>query len=319
MQAYIVKRVILFIPTMFLVVTLVFVILRLVPGDPAINKLAGFEGQGRYTPEDVAKVRASMGTDRPLIVQYGTWLWGIVHLDFGDSLTYEAPVWTDLRYKFPVTLELAALALLISGVVAVPVGVLSAVNQDTWPDYLGRVITISGIALPNFWLGVLVIYILSNYFDWAPPLGYESLWDKPLTNLQQLILPALVLATSNMAFMARITRSATLEVLREDYIRTARSKGLAEKAVVWRHALKNSLLPVLTISGLQFGSLLGGTIIIEAIFIIPGMGFLLISAIGTRDYPQVQAIVIVLTLVVLALNLMVDVLYAWLNPRIRYT
>ena len=318
MQAYIVKRVLLFIPTAFLVATLVFVILRLVPGDPAINKLAGFGGLQAYTPEDLARVRASMGTDIPLISQYGKWLWGVVHLDFGDSFTFETPVWTDVKNKFPITIELTVVALLISGVVAVPLGVLSAVNQDTWPDYLGRMVTISGIALPNFWIGVLVVYFLSNQFNWLPPLGYADLWDDPLKNLQQIIFPAMVLALSNMAYMARITRSATLEVFREDYIRTARAKGLAEKVVIWRHTLKNALLPIITISGIQFGSLMGGTVIIETIFNIPGMGSLLIKAITTRDYPQVQAIVIIITVLVLALNLLVDVLYAWLNPRIRY-
>ena len=319
MQTYIVKRVLLFIPTVFLVVTLVFIILRLVPGDPAINKLAGFGGLQDYTPEDLTTMRAKLGTDAPLITQYGEWLWGVVQLDFGDSFTFETPVWDDVKEKFPITLELTVVAMLVSGLIAVPLGVLSAVHQDTWPDYIGRLITISGIALPNFWIGVLVVYVLSNYFNWLPPLDYTDLWVDPLKNLQQIIFPALVLAMSNMAYMARITRSATLEVFREDYIRTARAKGLAEQAVIWRHTLKNALLPVITISGIQFGILMGGTVIIEKIFNIPGMGSLLINAINTRDYPQVQAVVVLITVLILAINLVVDVLYAWLNPRIRYT
>ena len=318
MQAYILKRVLLFIPTALLVVTLVFVMLRLVPGDPAINKLAGFGGLQEYSQEDVARMRSKLGTDVPLITQYGKWLWGVVQLDFGDSFTFETPVWTDVKQKFPITLELTVVALLISGLVAVPLGVMSAVNQDTWLDYGGRVLTISGIALPNFWIGVLIIYFLSNYFGWLPPLAYVDLWEDPLRNLQQIIFPAMVLAMSNMAYIARITRSATLEVFREDYIRTARAKGLEERAVIWRHTLKNALLPVITVSGIQFGSLMGGTVIIETIFNIPGMGSLLIKAITTRDYPQVQAIVILITVLILALNLIVDVLYAWFNPRIRY-
>ena len=319
MQAYILKRLLLFIPTLILATILVFVILRLIPGDPAITKLAGDTGEAQFTQEQLATMRAELGTDRPLYVQYGDWVWGMLRLDFGESLYFEEAVARDLATKFPITLELTVLALLIATLLAVPLGVVSAIKQDTPTDYVARVIAITGVALPNFWVGILIVYFLVLLFDWIPPLGYANLWEDPGTNLQQLIFPALTLGFYNMAFMARVTRSSMLEVYREDYIRTARAKGLAERMVILRHALKNALLPVVTVSGYEFGRLLAGTVVIESIFVVPGMGKLLIDSVFHRDYTAVQAVIVVTTASVLVLNLALDVVYGWLNPRIRFT
>jgi len=318
-QAYILKRLLLFIPTLVLATLLVFVILRLIPGDPAITKLAGDTGEAQFTQEQLATMRAELGTDRPLYVQYGDWVWGMLRLDFGESLYFEEAVARDLATKFPITLELTVLALLIATLLAVPLGVVSAIKQDTPTDYVARVIAITGVALPNFWVGILIVYFLVLLFDWIPPLGYANLWEDPGTNLQQLIFPALTLGFYNMAFMARVTRSSMLEVYREDYIRTARAKGLAERMVILRHALKNALLPVVTVSGYEFGRLLAGTVVIESIFVVPGMGKLLIDSVFHRDYTAVQAVIVVTTASVLVLNLALDVVYGWLNPRIRFT
>jgi len=318
MQVYLIKRLMLFIPTMLLVFTLVFVILRVVPGDPAVAMLMGGTSEVNFTQEDVDRLKAKLGTDRPLVVQYGTWLWGLTSLDFGNSFFYDQPIWDDLKDRVPITFELTMMALLMVGIIAVPLGILSAVKQDSLPDYIGRVITIGGLAVPNFWIGILLVFFLANVFDWLPPLGYTQIWDDPLTNLQQLVFPALALAMTHMAFVARVTRSAALEVVREDYIRTARSKGLSERVVVWRHLLKNALLPVVTVAGYEFGRLMGGTVLIETIFNVPGMGQLLIGGINHRDFPMVQGIVVVITFIVLIVNLVVDMLYGLLNPRIRY-
>ena len=319
MQVYLIRRLMLFIPTMLLVFTLVFVILRVVPGDPAIAMLTGgAQTEKTFTQEDVDRLRAKLGTDRPLVVQYGDWLWGLTSLDFGTSFFYAQPIWDDIKDRFPITFELTLIALLMAGVVAIPLGVLSAIKQDSLPDYIGRVITIGGIAMPNFWIGILFVFMLANVFNWLPPLGYVQFWDDPLTNLQQLVFPAAALAITHMAFVGRVTRSAALEVIREDYIRTARSKGLSERVVITRHLLKNALLPVVTVAGYEFGRLMGGTVLIETIFNVPGMGQLLIGGINHRDFPMVQGIVVVITFLVLVLNLVVDMLYGLLNPRIRY-
>jgi peptide/nickel transport system permease protein len=298
---------------------LVFILLRLIPGDPAMVKLVGETGEAKFTQEQLDAMRAKLGTDRPLYVQYASWLWGMLQLDFGVSLFFEEPVAKDLAAKFPITLELTVMALLIATLVAVPLGMVSAIKQDSPTDYVARIITISGVALPNFWVGILIVYFLVLLFSWMPPLGYVDVWEDPATNLKQLIFPALALGFYNMAFTARVTRSSMLEVYREDYIRTARAKGLAERVVVLRHALKNALLPMATVSGYEFGRLLAGTVVIENIFMVPGMGKLLLDSVLHRDYITVQAIVVVTTVSVLILNLVLDVIYGWLNPRIRFT
>ena len=321
MHAYIAKRTLLFIPTFIFVTIVVFAILRIVPGDPALMIITGgglAEGPSEYTEQELAELRAALGTDKPIYVQYAKWVWGMFRLDFGISYWWDTPVVDDLAERFPITLELTILSMLWAGVVAVPLGVLSAVKQDSWGDYAGRIITIAGIALPNFWIAILLVFFLILFFQWIPPLGYENVWEDPWKNLQQLVFPAMALGFSNMAFIARVTRSAMLDVFREDYIRTARSKGLRESVVVSRHALKNALLPVITVSGYEFGRLLAGTVIIEVIFMVPGVGRFLIDSIFHRDFPAVQAVIVILAVIVLVLNLFLDLMYAWLNPRIRY-
>ena len=319
MRTYVVKRLVLFIPTLVIVTVLVFGILRVVPGDPAMLILGGESGDDEFTEEQLAALRAKLGTDRNIIIQYFTWTGNMLKGDFGTSYFYEGDqVIDDLIDRVPTTVELALLALVLASVMAVPLGVISALKQDTITDYVTRVLSITGIATPNFWVAIMSIYFLVLFFNWAPPLAYVDPWEDPWTNFQQLIFPALALGTSNMAFITRITRSAMLEVLHEDYIRTARSKGLSENIVIFRHALRNALLPVVTLSGYEFGRLISGTVIIEVIFLVPGMGRLLITSILHRDFPMIQATIVLVAVVVLVLNLILDLFYAYLNPRIRY-
>ena len=281
--------------------------------------LAGGEGDsGTVSPEQLERLRQALGLDRPIYVQYASWLWSVLHGDLGTSLWYKTPVWVQLKDRFLVTMELAVMAMLLAFLLAVPLGITSAVKQDTGFDYLSRVFSTIGISLPTFWLGILIVYGLATFFQWLPPLGYATVWEDPLTNLQQLIFPAATLAFHDLAFTARVTRSSMLEVMREDYLRTARAKGVMEIVVVGRHALKNALLPVVTVSGYQFGRLLGGVIIVESIFVVPGLGTMLIDSIVHRDFIVLQAIVLLIAAVVLVLNLAIDLLYGVLDPRIRY-
>ena len=319
MGEYAIRRVLLFIPTLLAATVLVFALFWIVPGDPALTILAGGEGDsGTVSPEQLEQLRQTLGLNRPLYVQYASWLWSVLRGDLGMSLWYKTPVWEQLKDRFLVTMELALMAMLLAFWVAVPLGITSAVKQDTGFDYFSRVFSTIGIALPTFWLGILIVYALATFFQWLPPLGYATLWDDPLLNLQQLIFPALTLAFHDLAFTARVTRSSMLEVMREDYLRTARAKGLLEILVIGRHALKNALLPVVTVSGYQFARLLGGVIIVESIFVVPGMGTLLIDSIVHRDFIVIQAIVLLIAAVVLSLNLVIDLLYGVLDPRIRY-
>ena len=320
MRVYLTKRVLLFFPTLLLVTIAVFVILRVVPGDPAVLLLAGTgdDAEEQYTQEQLQAMRAKLGTDRPIYIQYTDWMWKMLRLDFGESYFFRTPVYDDIAERLPVTIELGLMSVLLASVVAVPLGVYSAIKQDTVGDYITRVITITGIALPNFWVAIMIIFFLVLSFGYFPPLGYASVWDDPWSNMQQMIFPAIALGTSNMAFIARITRSAMLEVLHDDYIRTARAKGLSERVVIFRHALKNALLPVVTVFGYEFGRLLSGTVIIEVIFLVPGMGRLLVTSIFNRDFPMIQAVVLLIAVIVLILNVLMDLLYALLNPRIRY-
>jgi len=316
---YAIRRALLFIPTLLVATILVFTLFWIVPGDPALTILAGGEGDsGSVTQEQLQQLRQTLGLDRPVYVQYATWLANVLRGDLGTSLWYKTPVWSHLKDRFLVTMELAVMAIFLAFCVAVPLGVVSAVKQDTGFDYVSRIFSSIGIALPTFWLGILIVYALASFFQWLPPLGYATVWDDPLLNLQQLIFPALTLAFSDLAFVARVTRSSMLEVMREDYLRTARAKGLRETLVIGRHALKNALMPVLTVSGYQFARLLGGVIIVESIFVVPGMGTLLIDSIIHRDFIVIQAIVLLVAVVVLILNLAIDLSYGVLDPRVRY-
>ena len=318
MKAYAVKRVLLFLPTIVLTTIVVFGLFWIVPGDVATLILVGADGEDTASIEDIEKLRQELGLDRPIHVQYGEWLWNVLRGDLGTSLWYRVPVTEELRGRFLVTFELSVMAIIMAFIVGVPLGVISAVKQDTAMDYASRVFALIGVAMPNFWLGVLIIYGLAYWAGWLPPLGYASLWDDPLLNLQQLVFPAMVLSFSNLGLTARVTRSSMLEVLREDYVRTARAKGLQELVVLGRHTLKNALLPVITISGYQFAGLLGGVIIIESIFVVPGVGSWTIQSIHHRDFVVLQGVIVLVAVVILTLNLIIDLFYGILDPRIRY-
>ncbi|MFH1485071.1 MAG: ABC transporter permease [Chloroflexota bacterium] len=318
MRQYIAKRLLLFVPVMVLVSILIFLIMRIAPGDVAIYILAGPDGEGSFTQEELNKLRQHLGLDKPVYEQYLSWIGGLLRLDLGDSLVSARPVAEELRDKLPLTIELAMLTLFISLLIAIPSGVISAIRQDTWVDYLFRVASIGGLTMPTFWTASLIMLALILAFRWIPPMGFVSLFDEPLQNIQQLIFPAIALGYFFAAVVARMTRSTMLEVLRQDYIRTAWSKGLREGVIVSRHALKNALLPVITISGFQFGTLLGGTVIMESIFALPGVGRALIDSVTFRDYPMVQSIILLMAFWFLMINLLVDLIYAWFDPRIRY-
>ena len=317
-QQYIVKRLLLFVPTILLVTLLVFGLMRIIPGEPAVLILAGASGDGNYTQEDLEKMRHELGTDRHMVVEYADWMWDLLHADLGTSMYYGLPVIEDLGPRIPLTIQLAIMAVIISFILAVPLGIISAVKQDSIGDYLARFFSFTGISIPVFVIGLVLVYVLVRVFNYLPPLGHTTLWEDPLKNLQQMVFPAMALAFFQMNFIARITRSTMLEVLREDYVRTARSKGLRERRVIYLHALKNASLPIITVSGWSLGILLGGTIIIERIFVVPGMGTLLLEGINNRDYTLIQADVLVYAIAVLTVNLIVDLVYGWLDPRIRY-
>ena len=315
MYKYVLRRVLLAIPVLILSSLIVFGLMRVMPGD-ALVALMG--ESGNVGAKELAKLRKDLGLDRPYYEQYLLWAWQMVSFNPGYSIFTNEPIPVALKKAIPVTLELAALALVLGIVIAVPIGVLSATRQDTSADYAGRVVAVSGLSMPDFWLGTLVITFAAIWFHWIPPIGYASLWDDPLRNLQQFVLPAAVLGFRLSAATMRMTRSTVLEVLKEDYVRTAWAKGLAGRIVVYKHALKNALIPVVTIVGGQLGVLLAGTFVVETIFALPGMGRLTVEAILYRDYPVVQTNLILVAGTLVTLNLLVDLTYAWLDPRIRY-
>ena len=315
MYKYVIRRLLLAIPVLLLSSLIVFGLMRVMPGDALIALMGE---SGNVGEKELAKLRKDLGLDRAYHEQYLIWLWQMVSLNPGHSIFTNEPIPVALKKAIPVTLELATLAMILGLLIAIPVGVLSATRQDTTPDYVGRVVAVSGLSFPDFWLGTLVITFAAIWFHWIPPLGYVTLWESPWRNLQQFLLPAAVLGYRLSAATMRMTRSTVLEVLREDYVRTAWAKGLAGRLVVYKHALKNALIPVVTIVGGQIGTLLAGTVVVETIFALPGMGRLTIEAILFRDYPVVQTNVMLVAGVLVTLNLVVDLTYAWLDPRIRY-
>lgn len=317
-QQYIAKRLLLFVPTLVLVTFIVFLVLRLIPSDPALLILAGATGDGHFTEEELALKRHELGTDRPLHVQYGDWVWGLLRGDLGTALYFQTDISSELGPRILVSLELALLATLASFIVAVPLGVLSAVKQDSIVDYAARIFTFTGISIPIFVTGLVIVYILARYFNWFAPLGYATPFEDPWKHLRQITFPVLALTFFQLNITARVARSSMLEVMREDYIRTARAKGLTPRKVIFLHAFKNAVLPVITVSGWSLGMLLGGTIVIEKIFLLPGMGTLLVDSVTARDYTLIQAEVLVFAIGILTVNLLVDLVYVWLDPRIRY-
>ena len=316
MQRYLVSRLLLIIPTVIIISFAIFLIFRLLPGDVALNILSD-DGRKTVDPVEYQELRDELGLNDPLMVQYGGWLWDLVRLDGGTSLVTRSSVFSDLRRTLPITLELAVLSIAIGVGIAVPVGVIGAINQNGIWDLSGRFFTTIGLAMPSFLAGALLLLLLVNQFSWIPPLEFTPFFDDPVVNLQQMIFPSLVLGFASSAVLARITRSSMLEVLRQDYVRTARAKGLSPGLVVRRHSLRNALLPLVTLAGLEVGFLLGGSIIVERIFVLPGIGFQLLKAIEVRDWVTVQTVVTIFALSILPLNVALDLLYGWLDPRIR--
>jgi peptide/nickel transport system permease protein len=316
MWAYLLKRFLLMLPTLFGVAVVIFVLIRIIPGDVVELRLAG--DRGAVSEALLQQERARFGLDRPVWEQFLTWLAGVVRLDFGTSMWTGAPIFEEIKLRFALSLQLAVMATVVAILIALPLGILAALKQDTWVDYLVRVISIAGLAMPSFWLGIVFILGLLLVFEWLPPMVYTPFWVDPWQNLQQLIWPALAVGYRYAAVATRMTRSAMLEVLREDYIRTARAKGLWQQLVLTRHALKNAMLPVMTVIGLEFAFLIGGLVVTEQVFNLNGLGLLFVQAVAHRDYTLVQALVMIVAGVFITVNFVMDVLYAWLDPRIRY-
>jgi len=317
MRNYIIRRLLLLVPIMLGVSFLTFAMFRIIPGDAAVLR-CGFG----CTPEVVEDIRQDLGLDRPWYVQYGDWLWGVVQGDFGESISESGlAVTTDLERRLPITAEIVIMAIILSLVLGIPPGVLSAIRPGTPLDFIARVASVLGLSIPNFWLGILIITFGLSWFGWTPPQfgrGYVPFFDDPWVNLQQFFFPSLVLAVGIAAGIMRLTRSSMLEVLRNDYIRTAWSKGLRERTVVIRHALKNALIPVVTVVGLSIGSLIGGTVLVETVFALNGVGFWVVSSVIRRDIFVVMSLTLIFAITYVLANLIVDLLYAWLDPRIRY-
>ena len=317
MGYYILKRLLAMIPTLLGVAVLIFLLLRVVPGDVVE---ARFMTQGsQFLSQELMDIeRRKLGLDQPLWKQFGDWMAGLSRLDFGLSMWTGAPITEEIKLRFALSLQLAIMASTIATLLAIPLGILAAVKQDTWVDYAVRVFSIAGLATPSFWLGILMILTMLIVFKWVPPMVFTPLWVDPWQNLQQLIWPALAVGYRYSAVGTRMMRSAMLEVLREDYIRTARAKGLWLKLILARHALKNAILPVLTVMSLEFAFLLGGLVVTEQVFNLNGLGMLFVEAIARRDYTLTQALVMLVATVFLLVNFVVDIAYAWLDPRIRY-
>ena len=317
MWQYILKRVLLMIPTLFGAALLVFLIMNIIPGDIALLIIGGDQG-GDINPQELAKLREQLGLDRPFFVQFFSWLWGVMQFDFGTSLWTGAPVMEELAIRFPLTLEVAVAATIVSTLIAIPLGTIAAIRQDTWIDYVVRIISIGGLAIPAFWTGILIILFLVLMFEWSPPLEYVGLTEDPWANMKQLIWPIVSVGYRYAAVTTRMTRSTVLEVMREDYIRTAWAKRLQEKVVVIKHTLKNAVLPVITIIGTEFAFLIGGLVVTETVFTLNGVGSFLVDAIAHRDIPVVQSLIILIAFVFVFVNLVIDLLYAWIDPRISY-
>ena len=317
MGAYIARRLMALLPTMLLASVIVFVTIRLIPGDVIDLMLSQNDVAADKMSRD--QLVAALGLDQPVWLQYLRWVGAIVlHGDLGRSLWQNQPVTELLLARLPVTLGLSALAMLVGLTIALPIGIYSALRQDTAGDYIGRSFSILLLAVPSFWLATMVMVFPSIWWGWSPEVNYVRFADDPLQNLKQMALPAIVLGASLSAITMRMTRTMMLEVLRQDYIRTAWAKGLPERLVVVRHALRNALVPVVTLVGLQAPLLLGGAVIIEQIFVIPGMGLLLLDAVNQRDYPIIIGVFLVVGLAVMAINLLVDLSYGLLDPKVRY-
>jgi peptide/nickel transport system permease protein len=323
MLTYIVKRVLLMIPTLFGAAVLVFLLMRAIPGDVCVLRLA--TGGGSIDPTVLNNCRVEIGTDQPLAVQFLAFLKGLVTLDFGNSMWTGRPIIEEVGLRFQLSLQVAIMATLTAIALSIPLGTISAIKQNTWIDYFVRAFSIAGVAMPSFWLGILIILgilIASKAWfgtPWMPPITYVPIWVDPLHNLSMLIWPALATGYRYSAVATRMTRSAMLEVLREDYVRTARAKGLFQSLIVRRHALRNALLPVITIIGIEFAFLMGGLVVTEQVFNLNGLGKLFVESVANHDYNMTQSLVMLVVGIFALTNLVVDIVYAWLDPRIRYS
>ena len=318
MYRYILRRLLIAIPTLIGVTILIFLAMRVLPGDPLAVVTSEAAGKQVLTDEELATLRASLGLDKPYYVQYFEWMQQVVRGEFGSSFWTKEPIIDLILRRGPITAEIALLAVLFSWLIGVPLGMLSAFRRNSLFDYFSRVVITIFIAVPSFWLGLLIVLFTVLVFTWRPPLSIVQLWEDPLTNLSMVLLPAIAVGLGLSAGQARMSRSAALEVLYEDYIRTARAKGLNEKLVMWRHVFKNAMLPVITTSGLALGGLLGGAVSVERAFGVPGLGALLVQALNDRDWMMIQNLVLIYGLIFVAINLLVDLSYAWFDPRIRY-
>jgi len=317
MLQYILKRLLLMIPTLVGVAIIIFLLLRVVPGDVVEAK---YLAQGsQFQSQDLMDLeRKKLGLDQPLWKQFTTWMGGLLRFDFGVSMWTGSPITEEIKLRFALSMQLAIMATVVATLLAIPLGILAALKQDTWVDYAVRVFSIAGLAMPSFWLGILMILGMLIIFKWLPPMVYTPFWVNPWDNLAQLIWPALAVGYRYSAVATRMMRSAMLEVLREDYIRTARAKGLLVKLILARHALKNAMLPVVTVVGLEFAFLLGGLVVTEQVFNLNGLGLLFVEAISHRDYTLTQALVLIVASIFIFVNFATDIAYAWLDPRIRF-
>jgi peptide/nickel transport system permease protein len=315
MQAYIARRLIALVPTLLFASLIVFVSMRLIPGDVIDLMLAQND---IATTQDRERIEAALGLDKPVLIQYFSWAGGVLQGDLGRSLWRNTPVSEDLLATMPITFELGFLSLIVALTVAIPIGIYSAMRQDTVGDYVARSFSLLMLAVPGFWLGTLVMVFPSVWWRWSPPLEYTPFFEDPIANLTHMIVPAILLGLSMSAVTMRMTRTMMLEVLRQDYVRTARAKGLSENLMVFRHALRNGLIPVVTLIGLQAPLLIGGAVILEQIFVVPGMGLMLLEAVFQRDYPVISGIFLIVGVGVLLINLFVDLSYGLLDPKVRH-
>jgi peptide/nickel transport system permease protein len=322
MYRYIVKRMFMVIPTLLGAATLVFILMRLIPGDICVVRLGS--GGSSFSEHSVQMCHAELGFNQPMIEQFARYIWGLFTLHLGNSMWSGKPVILEIATRLPISLEIAVLAALVAIVIAIPLGTISALKQNTWLDLVVRTVAIAGIATPSFWLGILSIVLVLNVTQaisgtpWMPPIEYVPLWKDPLHNLSITLLPAITVGYRYAAVSMRMTRSTMLEVMREDYIRTARAKGLLRRIIINRHALKNALLPVVTLLGIEFAFLIGGLVVTEQVFNLNGIGRLFVLAVQNQDYTLTQALVMLVVAIFVLTNLAVDLLYAWLDPRIRF-
>ncbi len=316
MQKYILRRLVLMVPTLLIVSVIIFGMLRLIPGDVLMSLLG--EG-GRLSEADAQVIRERLGLTGPIYMQYLRWMGNLVQGDFGDSLLTGQPIMEMVVNFFPTTLELVVIGVVLGIVLSIPLGVLSAIYVDSWIDYGSRLFALSGISIPNFWIATLVVVMPAIWWGISPPIQRVNFFEDPWGHLYQFGLPAVILGFGLCAVQIRLLRTNMLEVLHEDYIRTARAKGLRDRVVFYRHALKNALIPNVTLMGTQISRLLGGTVILETVFGLPGMGKMTIDAISLRDYPVVQATVMIIAVIMVFSNLLVDLSYAWFDPRIKYS